>query len=118
MQDRFKELVELGLTEDEAELLMTPLHQITDAEGLAALDMVWLMRNELVWAVNASFVSERKNVQVMKSRDNFEPFQSPCNTDIIITSERERQEDMKRNGCFDAREMIPHGKTSLLEAKL
>jgi len=60
---------------------------------------------------------KNSKIQII-SKDNFEPFQNPCDTNVIISSAHQRKEEMKKHGCYDAREVIPHGKTSLLDGKI
>lgn len=114
----FDSLIDLGMSKEEATLLTTPARELK-AEQLAGVLGLIDKRVELVKSANDSYVSKKPkgNLQIMK-KDAFENFQSPCDTNVIITNERERQDDLKRNGCVDAREFIPHGKTSLLDGRI
>lgn len=42
------------------------------------------------------------------SKGNWDAYQSPV-TGEVITSEAHRQEDLKKNDCVDARELLPYG---------
>jgi len=114
----FDSLVELGMSEEEATLLTTPARELK-AEQLSGVLGLLDKRVELVKKISDSYIPNRPkgNLQILK-KDGFENFQSPCDTNVIITNERERQDDLKRNNCVDAREFIPHGKTSLLDGRI
>ncbi len=113
--DRFERLIDLGLTVEEATLITTIVSELTIDEAKAGF-LVLDKRDSVVRELNKDFISSYKGSTQVIHRDGFEAFQNPCDTDVIITSEHQRQDEMKRHGCFDAREMIPHGKTSLLDA--
>ena len=114
---RFERNIDLGLSTEQSTLITTPIRDLTLEEAKTAL-VISDHRAELVGVINHDYTPDRANTFQILSKDSFQSFQSPADTNVIITNERERQDDMKRHGCFDARELIPHGKTSLLDAKL
>jgi len=106
--DRFEKLIDLGLTTEEAALITTPVIDLT----LEQIELAFLVLDEkffLVRKENNKFVSS-KGIHNIINKDNFDPFQNPCDTNVIITNEQQRQDEMKKHGCFDARDTIPHGK--------
>lgn len=116
--DRFEKLIDLGLNESQAALLTTPAVDLTLDQRKSALSVLD-KKYDLVRERNKSFIpSQTTGLPHLISKDGFEAFQNPCNTDVIITSERQRQDEMKRHGCVDARELVPHGKESLIDGQL
>lgn len=114
----FDRLIDLGMSKEEATLLTTPARELKPEQLSAVLGLID-KRAELVKSANESYISNKPkgSLQILK-KDGFESFQSPCDTNVIITNERERRDDLKRNNCVDAREFIPHGKTSLLDGRI
>lgn len=110
--DRFEKLIDLGLNTEEATLITTTVSSLTMDEvkaGFFILDK----RINRVRDLNKDFIPPGGIHTIVSN--SFDAFQNPCNTDVIITSEHQRKDEMKRHGCIDAREFIPHGKTSLLD---
>lgn len=114
--DKFERLVDLGLSAEEATLITTPVEKLTVEEAKAGF-FVLDKRSAVIRELNKNFISSGGIHQII-SKDGFEPFQNPCDTDVIITSEHQRRDEMKKHGCFDARETIPHGKTSVMHGQL
>ena len=82
---RFDKNIDIGLTTIEATLIATPLRELTPEKTRSAF-LAMDKRLSLVRDLNAVFVPEKFDIQIMK-KDSLEPFQSPCNTDVIITNE-------------------------------